>query len=182
MNNHIEEARRGRYFSFLGSNREIRRLRNYLHEGERVDDMVSCLFGEFKRGRALLIATNERVLVIKDGWIFRSSQAMAYEDIKTIEVNTGLFYTTFEIHGEGMHYTIAKMWRWGAEHFLKIVRQRIGTRYKKWSEQEEQLSTPQKQPSQTRSSVPTVDDLYEQGIISLEQLQSAKQNSKTLGN
>lgn len=138
MRKDIRTALRGRSLSFLGANREIRRLDEYLQPGEEVHDLLACNFGE-TGGRSLLVVTDERILVFKDGWIFKNSQSMGYEDIKTIEVLTGLFWGKIKFKGEGMNFSITKVGRFSAEHAMKIMRGRIGPRYHTWEAQRLQL-------------------------------------------
>ena len=132
----ITEALRGRGITFLGANREKRRLVNYLHDGEIVHDLAPCSFGE-TGGRALLVATDERVLVIKDGWIFKNSQGMGYGDIRSVEITTGLLFSKIEFHGEGMDFEVTKSGRFSSEHIVKLIRGRIGSRYAAWERQRE---------------------------------------------
>lgn len=138
MRKDIRAALRGRSLSFLGANREIRRLEEYLQPGEEVHDLLACNFGE-TGGRSLLVVTDERILVFKDGWIFKNSQSMGYEDIKTIEVLTGLFWGKMKFKGEGMNFAITKVGRFSADHAMKIMRSRIGPRYHTWEAQRQTL-------------------------------------------
>jgi hypothetical protein len=138
MRKDIKKSLRGRSLSFLGANREIRRLEDYLQPGEEVHDLLACNFGD-TGGRSLLVVTDERILVFKDGWIFRNSQSMGYEDIKTIEIRTGLFWGKIKFKGEGMNFAITKVGRFSAEHAMKIMRSRIGPRYHTWEAQRQQL-------------------------------------------
>jgi hypothetical protein len=138
MRKDIRKALRGRSLSFLGANREIRRLDDYLQPGEEVHDLLACNFGD-TGGRSLLVVTDERILVFKDGWIFKNSQSMGYEDIKTIEIRTGLFWGKIKFKGEGMNFAITKVGRFSAEHAMKIMRSRIGPRYHTWEAQRQLL-------------------------------------------
>lgn len=153
MRTDIKKALRGRSFSFLGAYREIRRLGEYLHEGEEVHDLLACTFGDTK-GRALLVVTDERVLAFKDGWIFRNSQGMGYQDIRSLEIRTGLFWARLQFKGEGMSFTIAKVGRFSAEHAAKIIRSRIGSRYNSWEKQQIEAAT-QRHNAQNPVSSPT---------------------------
>lgn len=153
MRKDVKKALRGRSLSFFGAHREIKRLDNYLHEEEEVHDLVACSFGD-TGGRALVVVTDERVLVYKDGWIFRNSQAMAYSDIRTIEIRSGLLWAKIKFKGEGMSFEISKAGRFSAEHAVKIIRSRIGSRYNNW-EIQRQLLLDQKNQAQQPSQTPT---------------------------
>jgi hypothetical protein len=134
MRTDVRKALRGRRISFIGANRELRLLVNYLYDNEEVHDLLACRFGD-TGGRALLVVTDERVLVYKDGWIFKNSQAMSYEDIRTVEVRTGLFTGKIKFKGEGMSFEISKVGRFAAEHAVKLIRSRIGSRFDAWEQQ-----------------------------------------------
>lgn len=134
MRTDVKKALRGRSLSFLGANREIRRLEEYLHDGEQVHDLYACTFGD-TGGRALVAITDERVLAYKDGWIFKNSQGMSYADIRSIEIRTGIFWAKIKFKGEGMSFETTKVGRFAAEHAVKIIRGRIGSRYKAWEAQ-----------------------------------------------
>jgi hypothetical protein len=127
----IKEANRGRTLSFWGANREKRRLEQYLHDGEIVHDMLACSFGD-TGGRSLLVITDERILAIKDGWIFKNSQGMSYQDIRSVEFKSGMLFASLEFRGEGMEFEVTKAGRFSGEHAVKLIRGRVGSRYAKW--------------------------------------------------
>jgi hypothetical protein len=135
----IQQALRGRtWLLFFGANREKKRLERYLHPDEVVHDIAPCDFGE-TGGRSILVATDERVMAIKDGWIFRNSQGMGYADIRSVEITTGLIWSKLEFHGEGMEFEVTKMGRWSADHIVQLIRSRIGSRYASWENQRQQM-------------------------------------------
>lgn len=135
----IQQALRGRtWLLFFGANREKKRLERYLHPDEVVHDIAPCDFGE-TGGRSILVATDERVMAIKDGWIFRNSQGMGYADIRSVEITTGLIWSKLEFHGEGMEFEVTKMGRWSADHIVQLIRGRIGSRYASWENQRQQM-------------------------------------------
>lgn len=138
MRKDVKKALRGRSLSFLGANREIRRIDEYLHDGEEVHDLMACQFGD-TGGRALIVITDERVFVYKDGWIFKNSQGMGYGDIRTVEIRTGIFFAKIKFKGEGMSLETSKVGRFSAEHGVKIIRTRIGSRYNSWEAQKQLL-------------------------------------------
>jgi hypothetical protein len=147
MRKDVRDARRGRILSFLGANRELRLIEEYLHEEEEVHDLLPCNFGD-TGGRSLLVVTDERILVFKDGWIFKNSQSMGYEDIKTIEIRTGLIWGKIKFKGEGMNFAITKVGRFSADHAMKIMRSRIGPRYNSWEAQRQMLRAQRAQSAQ----------------------------------
>jgi len=118
-----------------GAWRELRRLPNALYADEVVDDVAACSFGE-TGGRAIMVATNERLLFVKDGWIFKNSQNIAYNAVKGVEIRTHLIFADIVFVGEGHEIVVKKVGRFAAKHFVDLVRSRIGSRYNKWQRDE----------------------------------------------
>lgn len=118
----IKEAKKGNAILF-GSNREIRRLSLYLHEGEEVLSILAGSPGKYK-GRGIVVATDERVMFIKDGWIFRTVQDYPYETISSVEFKTGILFGTFIMYGKGDETAYNWIGRFAGTDFSKLVRQK----------------------------------------------------------
>lgn len=116
----ITEAKKGNAILF-GSNREIRRLPLYLHEGEVVHRIISGSPGQHK-GRGIIVATNERVLFVKDGWVFRTVQDFPYETISSVEFKTGILFGAFIMYGKGDETAYNWVGRVAGAAFAKEVR------------------------------------------------------------
>lgn len=117
----IEEAKKVNFLLF-GSNREIRRLPTYLHKNEVVHGVISGSPYK-KRGRGIIVATNERILFIKDGWIFRDNQDFSYETISSVEIRTQIFFGTFIMYGKGDETAYNWVGRFAGAKFVNIIRQ-----------------------------------------------------------
>lgn len=117
----IKEAKKGNAILFA-SNREIRRLPLYLSAGE---DVISIITGSpiGSPGRGIIVATNYRVLFIKDGWILRTDQDFPYETISSVEMKTGLFFGTFTLYGKGDETGYSWVGRFKGQKFKKIVQE-----------------------------------------------------------
>lgn len=114
----------GKNFVLLGARREVRRLHLYLHEDEVVLDAVTgSRLG--KRGRGLIVATNERVLIIWDGWVFRENQDFPYETIGGVEFKVGLFFGVLTVYGKGDETSYNWVGRKSGSMFVKTVRQLV---------------------------------------------------------
>lgn len=129
-------------FMLLGSNREIRRLPSYLNSGERVLALVTGTPHETvstgynrgrsyekragaKKGRGIVVATDSRILFIKDGWLFRSTQDYPYETISSVEFETRIFFGDLSIYGKGDGTVYSGVGRTAGAEFSKIVRQLV---------------------------------------------------------
>lgn len=136
------KAAASKNFMRLGSNREIRRLSEHLHEGEKVlaivtgspKETVTSTYSRgqrqektssAKKGRGIVVATNNRILLIKDGWIFRASQDYPYETISSVEFETGVFFGKLSIFGKGDGTVYSYVGRTVGADFAKTVRQLV---------------------------------------------------------
>lgn len=119
----IEVALRGRTLSLFGTWRELRKIKEYLHDDEEVLDLASGSFGE-TGGRSLVVATDKRIMVVKDGWVFKNSQSLSYSALKSVEIRTGFFFSTLEFLGQGMEITVAKVGRWSAKRMVILLRKK----------------------------------------------------------
>jgi hypothetical protein len=119
---HIERSSRNNFVR-LGSLRELRKLQEYLHDGEIVLDIVTGARME-KYGRGIMVATNERLIVIFNGWVFRETHDFSYETISSIEFQVdGLFFGKLTVHGKGSSVTYKWVGRNAGRGFTKIVRE-----------------------------------------------------------
>jgi len=117
----IKTALKGNAFRF-GSNREIRRLPQYLQPGEKVLSIVTGSRHQ-KRGRGIVVATDQRVLFIWDGWVFRENQDFPYETISSMEFQTGVFFGIMTLYGKGDEISYNWIDRFSGDRFTKLVRQ-----------------------------------------------------------
>lgn len=125
QNRQIEQAVSGDMLRF-GANREIRRLKEYLYEGEEVFAIVTG--GRTgNRGRGIIVATSERVLFIWDGWIQRETQDFPYETISSVEFKVGVFFGAFTMFGKGDEVSYSYVGRFRGQAFTKKVRSLIAS-------------------------------------------------------
>lgn len=110
-------------FVTLGAHRELRLLSDYLHEGEIVLDIVTGS-RKNKYGRGLMVATNERLLVLFIGWVFRETHDFSYETVSSIEFKVnGMFFGELTIHGKGSNVTYNWVGRRSGRAFVKVARE-----------------------------------------------------------
>lgn len=121
LDEQIKKAAKANAFNF-GSNRELRRLRQHLNNGESV---LGIITGSrlSKRGRGIVVATDERLLFIHDGWVFRENQDYPYETISSVEFSTKIFFGVFTLYGKGDETSYNWVGRSAGAKFTKLVRQ-----------------------------------------------------------
>lgn len=117
----IKEAQKGNAILW-GARREIRRLKEHLNTNEIVYKIIVGT-PEKGRGRGIVVATNERILFSKDGWIFRDTQDFGYDTFSSVEFKTGILFGTFVLYGKGDEKRYNYVGRFAGAKFTKLVRQ-----------------------------------------------------------
>jgi hypothetical protein len=187
LNKQIQEAKKGNAILF-GSNREIRRLPIYLHEGEQVYKIIT---GSPGKGRGVIVATDERVLFIKDGWVFRTVQDFPYETVSSVEFKTGIMFGSFIMYGKGDETAYNWVGRFAGAEFARLVR-KYSSDSKRGTSAPQTASVPVQQPqiplSHTEAVLPPVpvqqgprerlrriEELRDEGLINLDEYEIKKQ-------
>lgn len=165
----------------LGSYREIRRLPEYLHQGERVYKIVTGTPLDGK-GRGIVVVTDERILFIKDGWIFRTNQDFPYETLSTVEFQTGLFFGKLTVFGKGDEATYTSVGRFVGAKFTKKARE-IAAINRRNAQNGLTGSQPVSTPPANQSPQTTISDqlreldkLHRDGIININEYEIKKQD------
>ncbi|MBB6118255.1 PH domain-containing protein [Nocardiopsis algeriensis] len=92
------QAARNRMSYRLGSNREIKRLVNYLWEGETVTHLVGGVYGP---GTGLVVLTDRRMMFIKDGWTSQVTEDFPFEKISSVQWSAGMMLGKITIFASG---------------------------------------------------------------------------------
>lgn len=180
----IKEAAKGNAILF-GSNRELRRLPLYLHENEQIHKIVTGSPGKNK-GRGIIVATNLRILFLKDGWILRTVQDFPYETMSSVEFQTRIFFGTLVIYGKGDERSYNWIGRYAGVNFTQIV-SKLSSEYKynpskhavaneKSSPTQEPAQAPQTPQGTIVEQLRTLEQLKTEGLISLDDYEIKKQD------
>ena len=188
----IKEAAKSNMFHF-GSNRELRRLPYHLHDGEEIISIVTGSRKD-KRGRGLIVATNERLFFLWDGWVFREHNDLPYSSLNSIEFKTGIFFGEIEAFSAGD--SVAYNWvdRFSGRKFVKLVRQlsadaKRNHNMNMWNQtqqgdptypehtqpQQPRLSAEEERTLAITSQLKQLKELLDSGIISPEEYDSKRQ-------
>lgn len=100
----------------LGSNREMRRLVDHLHEDELV---LSITSGKYAGGRGLITLTDSRLIVTYDGYIRSASEDFPLEQVTSIEWNKKLFRGRIVVFSAGNEAEMRNVYHGGRELVLK---------------------------------------------------------------
>lgn len=138
----------------LGSNRELNKLVDALHEDEIV---VGIATGRYVKGRGLIVLTDSRLLFSYDGWTSTASEDLALDHVSSIEWSKKWFRGRITVHATGNSQDIKGVYYGGRE----LVRQaRTGIRRAKT-----QKAHPQKNQTTRQALLGLLSRLMEEGHI-----------------
>lgn len=106
----------------LGAKREIRRLIEYLWEGERVDFLAS---GQYGPGTGLVALTDRRMLFVKDGVMSKSTEDFPLEKISSVQWSSGMLLGTMIVFASGNKAEIKSMDKKDGKQLADALRDRI---------------------------------------------------------
>lgn len=104
------------WFFRLGSNRELSRLIEHLHEDETV---LGITTGRYSGGRGLLTLTDQRLLFTYDGWAKSASEGAPLEHVSSIEWTKSWFRGTINVYSTGNDRHISRVYYGGRDLVLK---------------------------------------------------------------
>lgn len=92
------QAARDRMSYRLGSNREIKKLGEYLWEGEQVSHLAGGMYGS---GTGLVVLTDRRMMFVRDGWMSQTTEDFPFEKISSVQWSAGLMLGKITIYASG---------------------------------------------------------------------------------
>lgn len=90
----------------LGAGREIKRLTNYLWEGETVDQMTTGTYG---KGTGLVVLTDRRLLFVQDGIMSQASEDFPMDKVSSVQWASGLVMGKIVIFASGSKSEISNV-------------------------------------------------------------------------
>jgi hypothetical protein len=115
-------AAQARMQSKIGAKREIRRLIEYLWEGERVDYLAS---GQYGPGTGIVALTDRRLLFVKDGMMSKSTEDFPLEKIASVQWSSGMIFGTLIVFASGNKAEIKQMDKKDGKQIADALRDRI---------------------------------------------------------
>lgn len=91
-------AAKGKMRVKLGAGREIKRLTNYLWEGETVDQMTTGTYG---KGTGLVVLTDRRLLFVQDGIMSQTSEDFPIDKVSSVQWASGMVMGKVTIFASG---------------------------------------------------------------------------------
>jgi hypothetical protein len=159
----------------LGSNREVKRLADYLWDNERVDRMVNARYGG---GVGLLVLTNRRLLFLKDGVMKQTHEDFPLDKVSSVQWSSGLTLGKLTIFASGNKAEVDQVQKKDGKDFVDHVRERIAS----GSETRQAASEPAAtatSPASVADELKKLAELRDSGVLTDDEF--AAQKARLLG-
>lgn len=117
----------------MGAGREMKRLTNYLWDGEVVHLMAA---GRYGAGTGVIVLTDRRLLFLKDGMTRQTTEDFPIERISPVQWNAGMTWGSLTVFASGNKAEIDQINKKDGKQIADAVRNRLSAR------QQHQLSAP----------------------------------------
>ncbi|QQQ80827.1 PH domain-containing protein [Saccharothrix sp. 6-C] len=108
----------------IGAGREIKRLLEYLWEGEQVELMAAGAYGP---GQGLVVLTDRRLLFVKDGIGRQVTEDFPIEKISSIQWSSGMALGNLIVFASGNKAEIKNMNKKDGKQIADTVRNRLSS-------------------------------------------------------
>jgi hypothetical protein len=116
------QAAADRMASKFGARREIRRLGEYLWEGETVQHLAGGAYGG---GLGVLALTDRRLLFLRDGWVNKTTEDFPIEKISSVEWRSGFSQGTLTVYASGNKAEIKQIINPDGKSIADAIRARL---------------------------------------------------------
>lgn len=108
----------------MGAKREIRKLIEYLWEGETVRHMVSGTYGN---GTGLIVLTDRRLLFVKDGWTTKTTEDFPLDKISSVQWSSGPLLGKLTVFASGNKAEIVNVQKQTGKVIADTIRERLAS-------------------------------------------------------
>ncbi|MEU4803083.1 PH domain-containing protein [Actinosynnema sp. NPDC023587] len=108
----------------VGAGREIKRLVEYLWEGERIELMAAGIYGP---GQGLIVLSDRRLLFIKDGIGRQVTEDFPIEKISSVQWSSGMAWGNLTVFASGNKAEIKNMNKKDGKQIADAVRNRLSS-------------------------------------------------------
>lgn len=161
-----------------GAKRELRALPEHLWEGETVERITSGTYGN---GTGIIVATDRRLLFLKDGMMSETSEDFPYDKISSIQWSTGMLLGTITVFVSGNKSEIRNVGKNDGKAIVDLVRNRTSNKSAPVTAQPapSQVAAGSAAPAQSESDVildqlKKLGDLREAGILTEDEFSAKK--------
>lgn len=92
----------------MGGGRELRKLPDHLHEGERVDLIATGAY-EDQLATGIVVLTNQRLMFMKDGVLFKGFEDFPLDKITSVQWSSGPLSGTITVFASGNQAVITEL-------------------------------------------------------------------------
>jgi PH (Pleckstrin Homology) domain-containing protein/putative oligomerization/nucleic acid binding protein len=116
------QAARNRMRVRFGGGREIRKLVEYLWEGETVERMTTGAYG---KGTGLVVLTARRLFFIQDGVLSKTSEDFPLEKVSSVQWSSGMLMGSITIFASGNKAEIKNVQKDDGKEIVDLIRHRL---------------------------------------------------------
>ena len=106
----------------MGSRREIKRLEQYLWEGEAVQRMTSGYYG---KGNGLIVLTDQRLFFLQDGWLSQTTEDFPLSRISSVQWSSGIATGSIIVFASGNKADIKNVLKDDGREIVDLIRARL---------------------------------------------------------
>ena len=108
----------------MGAGREIKRLADYLWEGETVGQMTTGTYGN---GIGLVVLTDRRLLFVQDGVLSKTTEDFPLDKVSSVQWTSGMLMGEIIIFASGNKSAIKQVDKNDGKEIVDTIRHRLST-------------------------------------------------------
>jgi Bacterial PH domain/Short C-terminal domain len=106
----------------VGGGREIKRLTEYLWEGEQVERMTTGTYG---KGTGLVILSDRRLLFVQNGIMSQTTEDFPLDKVSSIQWSSGMMFGTITVFASGNKAVITSVQKADGKEIVDLIRHRL---------------------------------------------------------
>jgi Bacterial PH domain/Short C-terminal domain len=106
----------------LGGGREIKRLTEYLWEGEQVERMTTGAYG---KGTGLVVLTDRRLLFLQHGIMSQTTEDFPLDKVSSIQWSSGMMLGMITVFASGNKAEIKNVNKGDGKEIVDLIRHRL---------------------------------------------------------
>jgi hypothetical protein len=107
----------------LGGGREIKKLPEHLHEGERVEYIAQGKYGD---NQGIVVMTDSRLLFVFHGFTRQVVEDFPYRSISSVQNKAGMLLGELKVFASGNQAVISELQKPDLKYLVDALRQRLG--------------------------------------------------------
>ncbi|TCO50744.1 PH domain-containing protein [Actinocrispum wychmicini] len=166
------QAAKDRMQAKLGAGREIKRLVDYLWEGEQVELMASGTYGP---GVGLVVLTDRRLLFLKDGVMRQVTEDFPLDKVSSVQWSAGLALGSFTIFASGNKAEIKSINKKDGKQIADAARERLANRAHPNPSTPPAVTAVHGSTGDVYEQLRKLGELHEAGVLTADEFNTKKQ-------